>query len=44
MQKTLKWECEFCNKKFESKPNGIDTEPYCPYCARRKDVVLLSTI
>jgi len=39
----FKWECEFCNKTFESQPIGIDIEPYCPYCFRKKDVILLPT-
>ena len=43
MKNVLKWECEFCNKTFESKPIGIDIEPCCPHCARKKDVINLST-
>jgi len=42
MQKVLKWECEFCNKTFESQPIGIDIEPRCPQCLRKKDVILIS--
>ncbi len=42
MLKALKWECEFCNKTFESQPIGIDIEPCCPQCFRKKDVILVS--